>query len=277
MNSANTLLALEDHKIVCLSIWFVVSWYFMGRGRFLVGTSGYNYKHWSGGVFYPPGLSQNKWLEYYTRFFSTVELNVTFYRLPQDKAFNGWYLRTPEDFVFALKGSRLITHIKRLKDCEEALDLFFSRASHLKEKLSIILWQLPPGMHLDEGRLEGFCNLLKERGDLCPQNVFEFRERGWFCEKVYKILRAYGFSLCIAHSNRWPSAKEVTAPHVYLRFHGGTILYGSNYSDEELKSWSEDIKGWLLEGRTVYAYFNNDAHGFAIQNALRLKELVMEA
>jgi uncharacterized protein YecE (DUF72 family) len=242
--------------------------------RLFIGTSGYNYKHWSNGVFYPSELPQNKWLEHYSKFFSTVELNVTFYRLPQEKVFNGWYTKTPKDFIFTLKGSRFITHVKKLNDCREALELFLLRSKNLREKLSLILWQLPPGMHLDEKKLEGFCKLLKEMKDLNFKSVFEFRHKSWFCEVVYQILKHYNFSICIAHSNRWPSIEKITADPVYLRFHGGTVLYGSNYSDEELKYWSNNIKCWLAEGRSVYAYFNNDAHGFAVQNALRLKELV---
>ena len=245
--------------------------------KVLIGTSGYSYQHWWDGVFYPKEVPQRKWLEYYTQFFNSVELNVSFYRLVKKQTFEGWYRRTPKDFIFAVKGSRFITHIKKLKDCEDPLRLLLENASGLKEKLGVILWQLPPGFHLDLERLDGFCRLLRQAkvSKAIPQS-FELRHRSWFCEEVYDLLRKYNFSLCVAHSTRWPYEEVVTSDLVYLRFHGGEVLYGSKYSDEELDQWASKVKGWLDGGKVIYAYFNNDAYGFAVANALRLKELLAE-
>jgi uncharacterized protein YecE (DUF72 family) len=125
-----------------------------------IGTSGYNYPHWWNGVFYPADLPQKKWLEFYAEYFDTVELNVSFYRLPRKEVFEGWYKRTPKKFVFAVKGSRFITHIKRLKDCRDPLSLLLDHASPLKEKLGVVLWQLPPQFKFQKERLEEFCVLL---------------------------------------------------------------------------------------------------------------------
>jgi len=244
--------------------------------RTFVGTSGYNYSHWSDGVFYPGGLSEREWLEYYANFFNTVELNVSFYRLPKRSTFEGWRKRTPEDFTFVVKGSRYITHIKKLKDCGEALNLFFNHVEGLKEKLGAVLWQLPPNLHINCERLESFCKIIHDlKVSSLTRHSFEFRHRSWFCKEVYSILKKYGFSLCIAHSNYWPYEEVTTSDFVYLRFHGGEILYGSNYSEKELRDWASKARYWMGKGKDIYAYFNNDAHGFAVKNALRFKELLV--
>ncbi len=245
-------------------------------GRVIVGTSGYNYRHWSDGVFYPAGVPQRRWLEYYAQFFKTVELNVTFYRLPQKTTFEGWYKRTSSDFTFAVKGSRFITHVKKLKDCEEPLKIFFDNASKLKEKMGVVLWQLPPNLKANVQKLNNFSSLLvKSAFSKRTRHVFEFRHKTWFCEEVYDLLRRHNFSLCIAHSDRWPCVQEVTTDFIYLRFHGGQILYGSDYSDEELSEWTSKGKSWLSQGKDIYAYFNNDAYGFAVKNALTFRDLLL--
>ena len=240
-----------------------------------IGTSGYSYKHWADGVFYPPEISSAKWLEYYCQFFDTVELNITFYRLPKKEVFKRWYERTPDNFTFAVKGSRFITHIKKLNNCEEPLELFWSYVQELRGKLGVVLWQLPPNLHFDEERISHFCQLLKSFriSPNIPQ-TFEFRHKSWFCPELFNILKDYNFSLCIAHSKRWPYIEKTTANFIYLRFHGGKELYGSNYSDRELKYWTDKSKDWLEEGRSIYAYFNNDAYGYAVKNALKFKELL---
>lgn len=242
---------------------------------FLIGTSGYSYNHWWDGVFYPIDVKPGKWLEYYAKYFNSVELNVSFYRLPKKETFEGWRRRTPKDFRFVAKGSRFITHIKKLKDIEEPLEIFFENASGLEKKLAMVLWQLPPGMRVDIKKLEKFCKSLKKYKKI--RQAFEFRNISWFCEEVYEILHKHNFSLCIAHSGRWPVVEELTADFVYLRFHGGgDVLYSSNYTEKELKDWATKVKKWLKEGRDIYAYFNNDAYGYAVKNALRLKELIEE-
>lgn len=240
----------------------------------LIGTSGYNYPHWWRGVFYPSDLPQRKWLEFYAQHFNTVELNVTFYRLPKKEIFEGWYKRTPKDFSFAIKGSRFITHIKRLKDCREPLSLLLDNASPLKEKLGVVLWQLSPQFHFDKERLEQFCVLLSTLPrSKSLRHAFEFRNPSWFCQEVFQILEEFRFSLCLAHGSGLPYIEKITAEFIYLRLHGGEILYGSNYSDKELKEWADKIDGWRKKGRDVFVYFNNDAYGFAVKNGLTLKNI----
>ena len=241
----------------------------------LIGTSGYNYPHWWNGVFYPSDLPQRKWLEFYAEYFDTVELNVSFYRLPKKEVFEGWYKRTPKKFFFAVKGSRFITHIKRLKDCREPLSLLLDHASPLKEKLGVVLWQLPPRFKFYKERLEEFCVLLSTlpRSKLL-RHAFEFRDESWFCQDAFQILEEFNFTFCIAHGSGLPFMEVVTSNSIYLRLHGGEVLYGSNYSDKELNQWAEKIKGWGKEGKDIFVYFNNDAYGFAIQNALTLRKFV---
>jgi uncharacterized protein YecE (DUF72 family) len=243
--------------------------------KIYVGTSGYSYPHWSDGVFYPKGLTQNKWLQYYAQFFNSVELNVSFYRLPSKKTFEGWRKKTPKNFYFVVKGSRFITHIKKLNDCRDSLRIFFENASGLKGKLAAVLWQMPPGLKKDKQRLENFLKLLKDKR-YPPKliHAFEFRHRSWFGEDICSLLRRYKMALCVAHSERWPVVKKVTSDSVYLRFHGGRALYGSNYSEEELKEWAGFASSCLKKGKDLFAFFNNDAYGFAVKNALRFKELV---
>lgn len=232
-----------------------------------VGTSGWSYPHWQD-VFYPDGLSQSKWLEHYAQFFNCVELNVTFYRLVQKKTFHNWYKRTPDKFYFVAKGSRFITHIKKLKGIGESLALFIDNAKGLKEKLSAVLWQFPPGFKRDLKRLETFLKLLKKTK---IRQAFEFRHQTWFDREVYALLKKYNACLCIAHSGHFPCVREITADFVYLRFHGGESLYSSDYSDRELKEWSDFAKSTKKD---IFAFFNNDAYGYAVKNALKFRGLL---
>jgi len=240
-----------------------------------IGTSGYNYPHWWNGVFYPADLPQKKWLEFYTEYFDTVELNVSFYRLPKKEVFESWYKRTPKKFLFAVKGSRFITHIKRLQDCREPLSLLLTNASPLKEKLGALLWQLPPRFKFRKERLEEFCVLLSTlpRSKL-HRHAFEFRDESWFCDEAFRILEEFDFAFCIAHGSGLPSLEKITSGLIYLRLHGGDVLYGSDYSDKELREWARKIQDWRGKGKTVFVYFNNDAYGFAVKNGLTLKKLV---
>ncbi len=241
----------------------------------LIGTSGYNYPHWWNGTFYPAHLPQRKWLEFYAEHFDTVELNVSFYRLPAKEVYRGWYERTPENFSFTLKGSRFITHTKRLKECREPLSLFFDHASPLKEKLGAVLWQLPPRFRFQKERLEEFCVLLSTlRRSKSLRHAFEFRDESWFCREALQVLEEFDFALCVAHGSGLPYLDTVTSHFVYLRLHGGKTLYGSSYSNRELTQWAEKILGWKKRRKTVFVYFNNDAYGFAVKNALALKKML---
>ena len=240
-------------------------------GNLFLGTSGYNYKHWQR-IFYPPRLPLSRWLEFYCEHFDTVELNVTFYRLPARKTFEGWYKKTPPGFVFAAKGSRFITHIKRMRDCRHPLKVYKENASGLAEKLAVVLWQLPPNLKYNKERLSEFCNLLAEEYPE-KQHAFEFRHESWLQDECYDILTSHGFAQCIPLSPAYPRQERMTAPFSYIRFHSGEVLGNSCYTDEELAHWASKIKEWLQK-RDLYIYFNNDALGFAIDNAKKLRDYI---
>lgn len=237
--------------------------------KIYIGTSGFSYTHWEGGVFYPKGLVKAKQLEYYSQHFQTVELNNPFYHLPLAKTFEGWYQRTPRDFIFAVKVSRYISHIKKLKACAQPWRLFISRAKKLKEKLGPILFQLPPGWQIDVKRLEKFLKILPKK----HQYSFEFRHQSWFGQETYQLLQKHNIALCLADSSQWPYQEEITANFIYLRLHGSHSLYSSKYTNQELKKWANKIKKWL-KNRDVYVYFNNDANGYAVKNAQTLKKML---
>jgi uncharacterized protein YecE (DUF72 family) len=237
-----------------------------------IGTSGFSYKHWQD-VFYPPEVPPRQWLEYYSRHLHSLELNVSFYRLPTTAAFSGWYRRTPEDFSFAVKGSRFITHIKRLKAVQEPLQLFMERVQELKQKLAIILWQLPPKFELNLERLTIFIQLLRKHSPL-PQ-VFEFRHPSWLAPPVYELLAEADIAICRADWPQFPVTIPSTASYAYIRRHGtGAQLYSGCYSPEQLQQDAELIKELQAQGKQVFIYFNNDAHGWAVQNAMQLKQML---
>lgn len=243
------------------------------KTRICIGTSGYSYKHWGAGVFYPEELRQNKWLEYYCQHLNSVELNVSFYRLPSLAAFQGWYRRTAKGFSFAVKGSRYITHVKRLQDPAASLKLFFSRTKPLKEKLAVVLWQLPPKFKANLKKLEQFIRRLHKWAP-CPQ-VMEFRHPSWFCDDVYQILKAADIAICQAD---WPECSRQApdiASFVYLRRHGTSgQLYGGCYSKKQLADDAAILAKVQGEKKFAFIYFNNDAHGWAIKNAIQLKSLI---
>lgn len=235
-----------------------------------IGTSGFYYDHWKDGIFYPPDLAKKEWLRFYASRFETVELNTTFYRLPAEETFRSWYQITPRDFVFALKGSRFLSHVKKFKDAGEVWNNFYHRAKLLKEKLGPVLFQTPPSWKKDAGRLESFLKIISKKLPL----AFEFRHPSWFDEEVYRVLKKFNVSLCFVSSPDWPTAEVITTDFIYIRFHGEAGLYSSNYSDRKLSLWAKKFKKWIKEGRDVYAYFNNDALGYAPKNALTLIKLV---
>lgn len=263
------------NKFVLVCVKFAVIRVLKNMNKIIIGTSGYNYKHWANGVFYPHKLSQNKWLEFYSRHFKAVELNVTFYRLPSKDAFRSWHKRTSKDFIFVIKGNRYITHIKRLNDSYDSLKIFSKTIDPLIEKIRCVLWQLPPNFQKDSKRLIEFSkNLNKLKLTKLCRHCFEFRHSTWFGKDIYKILGDFNFSLCIADSGRWPQEEVITANFVYLRFHGGRQLYSSEYSESELKNWVKKAKIWLKQTKMLYAFFNNDAYGFAVKNALTFRKML---
>lgn len=239
-------------------------------GGLWVGTSGWVYKHWKAGVFYPPKLPANEELDFYTRHFPTVEINFSFYRLPERAVFEAWRQQTPPEFLFAVKGSRYLTHMKKLKDPEEPLERLMERASGLEEKLGPILFQFPHMWPLHLERLEPFLNLLERYR---PQRfAFEFRNSSWLVPEVYRLLEVAGAALCLPVHPLVPLDVRLSAPWTYIRMHGGQNSIG--YSDEELAPWAERIRGYLGQGVDVYVYFNNDAEGWAVHDARRLIQML---
>ncbi len=234
-----------------------------------VGTSGFSYHHWAE-IFYPHDVRRSDWLEYYAKHFNSVEINSSFYRLPQEKTFENWRGKTPEGFVFSIKGSRFITHTKRLLIQQDSVDLFMQRAKGLDEKLKVILWQFPPSFKSQPDRLANFLRLLRHYD---YRYAFEFRHESWFTGEVYEILTKYNAALVTADSPDFSKAEVQTADFSYIRFHGGKYLYKSNYSPDEMKEWSKKIEK-LSKSGDVFAYFNNDANAFAAKNAIELKRLL---
>jgi uncharacterized protein YecE (DUF72 family) len=230
--------------------------------RYLIGTSGWHYDDWKS-RFYPEKLPKEKWLEFYARHFSTLELNNTFYHLPTEKALNNWHDSSPPGFIFSVKVSRYITHIKRLKDCKEEMDKFMSRTVILKDKLGPLLYQLPPGLHRNDDTLAAFLSALPHGF----KHVIEFRHASWFTDEVYSILRRYGVGFCVFNMPKLTSSLIATTDFAYVRFHGGDSLYSSCYSDKDLSDWAKRITKLGENLESVYVYFNNDIAGYAIKNA----------
>ena len=240
-----------------------------------IGTSGWNYKHWWNGIFYPKTLKPADWLKYFAERFDTVEINNSFYRLPSEEAFRSWRKQAPAGFTFAIKASRYLTHIKRLRDPAEPLDLFFSRARLLRETLGPILFQLPPKFKCDLERLEIFLHALRaHRFGKKVKAVLEVRDSTWLAPPVYDLLRRFHVCLCFADWRDLPVEDPVTADFVYVRRHSGKA--GGNYSRKELDCDIERIERWLQERLDVYIYFNNDWKGYAIKNALYIKEKLLD-
>ncbi len=235
--------------------------------RYFIGTSGWHYDDWRG-RFYPAKLPKARWLEFYARHFNTLELNNSFYHLPSEAAFTNWYNASPPDFVFSVKVSRFITHIKRLKDCDDAIDNFMSRARLLKEKLGPLLYQLPPGLHRDNERLEAFLEKLPP--DL--QHVLEFRHTSWLTAEIFDILRRYRAGLCVFDMPTLTSPLVATANFAYIRFHGREGLYSSCYTDAEMSDWAKRIGELAPKLESVYIYFNNDVAGYALENARSIRD-----
>jgi uncharacterized protein YecE (DUF72 family) len=243
------------------------------KPKAFIGCSGFSYDHWKGGVFYPEGLAQKRMLEYYAGHFDTVELNVTFYRLPADTVFRSWRNRTPEGFRFVCKGSRLITHIKGLKGVGELVGQFMERSAGLEEKRGPTLWQMKPGTAPDLDLLKAFIRTLQKFPG--TRHAFEFRHPGWFEGKVYSLLAKAGMTVCRADQPRNLPDPQPDFPFIYVRRHGPEArAYRGSYSEDQLRKDARDIRTWLKAKKDVYIYFNNDIGGHAPHNALRLKELI---
>ncbi|HET7434060.1 MAG TPA: DUF72 domain-containing protein [Thermoanaerobaculia bacterium] len=235
-----------------------------------IGTSGYHYKHWVG-RYYPADIKPAQMLAHYLRDFDTVELNNTFYHLPKEESFDTWRKSTPQNFLFAVKGSRFITHMIKLKDPLRGLNNFMPRAERLRQKLGPVLWQLPPGWNLNYERLEEFLQALP-RGH---RYTFELRNQSWMTDEVYALLRKYNAAFCIYELAGYMSPIEITADWTYIRLHGPTqFKYQGSYTDDQLAEWADRIKTWSRKLKAIYVYFDNDDSAFAVYNALTLKRML---
>ena len=237
-----------------------------------VGTSGWQYPHWRR-VFYPDRLPQRSWLPYFADRFQTVEVNNTFYNLPEKAVFESWRKASPPDFVFALKMSRFLTHLKRLRDPEEPVHRFLERARGLGSKMGPILIQLPPRFSLDVERLAHTLARF-------PRDVrlsVEFRDETWFVDETRELLERHQVALCLADSPRRKQPAWRTASWGFVRFHEGRGPRAPGYDRDVLRRWVERIAGMWSSGDDVYVYFNNDARGYAIRDAITFAELAEKA
>jgi uncharacterized protein YecE (DUF72 family) len=235
--------------------------------RVWIGCSGWNYRDWRETV-YPKDLPARRWLEHYATLFRTVEVNNTFYRLPSVSAVEGWVEQTPNDFLFTVKASRYLTHMKRLTDLGAGVERFYERIEPLiaARKLGSVLWQLPANFHRNDERLASAIGQLPE-----GRHCFEFRHPSWFADEVYELLRERSVALVIGdHPDRPFQSHELTADWTFIRFHHGSRGRGGNYSKLELETWKRRIARWRAKV-DVFAYFNNDWKGYAVKNALFLQ------
>jgi uncharacterized protein YecE (DUF72 family) len=228
-----------------------------------VGCSGWNYRDWRPLV-YPPGLSSRHWLERYAQWFDTVEVNSTFYRLASRDAVQRWVQQTSASFVFAVKASRYLTHVRRLSQIDDGVARFYERIEPLieAERLGPVLWQLPETFQRDDERLDSALDALPP-----GRHAVEFRHPSWFAPDVYALLRRHGGALVIAdHPQRPFQTYELTAPWGFVRLHYGRRGRRGNYSERELEQWAQRLHGWRAE-RELYVYLNNDWEAFAPRNA----------
>lgn len=241
--------------------------------KIYIGTSGYYYRHWVG-KFYSEKMAKDKWLEYYSKVFDTVELNTTFYHLPRVKTLEGWMRKTPTGFLFSVKVHRLITHIKMLKDVRSDFYGFIKVIKPLKiyNRIGCILHQFPPTLKYDT-------SLLKDYIDLLPKgyrHVFEFRNSEFYNDTIFLILKENRVGLCISHMYGLETPAVATTEFVYFRFHGPKERYRSAYTDEQIKNFSRLIWRFALEDKTIFVYFNNDFNAYAVDNAISLKKHILE-
>lgn len=234
-----------------------------------IGTSGWHYTHWRG-PFYPQDLSDSHYLEYYAARFGAVEINNSFYHLPQEETLLHWRDGVPDDFVFAVKGSRYLTHMKKLKDPEEGLAKFFGRMEVLGHRMGPVLFQLPPKWRANPQRLADFLACLPEQ----HRYAFEFRDPSWFSQPVYELLAQHQAAFCIYDLAGNTTPKRVTCNFVYIRLHGPNAAYEGSYDPQTLAGWAGALSTWNRQGKDIYCYFDNDQAGYAPQNALRLNQML---
>ncbi len=234
-----------------------------------VGTSGWHYDHWQG-PFYPEDMASDAFLGYYARRLGTVEVNNSFYQLPDEETLLGWRETVAEDFVFAVKASRYITHMKKLKDPEEPVANFMGRIEALGDRLGPILFQLPPHWRLNLDRLRAFLDVLPAG----ERYAFEFRHPSWLEPQVYAALEERGAAFCLFDFHDWHAPRQVTADFVYVRLHGPEGTYQGYYDTPTLAGWAGAFSSWQRQGKEVFCYFNNDQAGYAVRNAQELSRML---
>jgi uncharacterized protein YecE (DUF72 family) len=241
------------------------------HGQIHIGTSGWSYAHWKD-HFYPDDLASSEWLAYYTRQFRSVEINSSFYHLPAESTLHHWHDATPDDFVFAAKASRYITHMKKLTAPQQTLPPLLERLATLGNKLGPVLFQLPPHWHFNPERLATLLDLL---GGAC-RSAFEFRDHSWFNEQCFELLSRHGAALCLYELDGFLSPEKLTADFVYVRLHGPGGAYQGRYDTEALAAWAAACTRWTASGHDVYLYFDNDEQAYAAHNAAQLQALIQE-
>jgi len=230
-----------------------------------IGTSGWNYRHWRE-AFYPASLPASRWLGFYARHFPSVEINATFYRLPSDATLDAWRDAVPSGFRFAVKASRYITHMKKLKDPVDSTRALFEKIDRLGDRLGPVLFQLPPRWRANPERLAAFLDALPSG----YRYAFEFRDSSWWSDAVTDLLAEHRAAFCQFDLEGRTSPSPVTADFVYLRWHGSDGRYQGRYADASLEDWAGRIRDWCEEGRDVYGYFDNDTAAQAPRDADRL-------
>jgi uncharacterized protein YecE (DUF72 family) len=237
-----------------------------------VGCSGWVYPHWRG-RFYPEKLAVKRWFAFYAEHFDTVEINSSFYRLPKPETFDGWAAQASAGFRYAVKANRFLTQAKKLKECEEPMARMMPAFRHLGGTLGPVLYQLPPRFRINLDRLEAFLELVPK--DVI--NVFEFRDNSWYDDRVFALLERHGASFCAHDMPGLRSPDLAVGPVAYVRFHGGEGKYWGRYPDERLLCWTDWMAAEARSGRTVWAYFNNDAQAHAVEDALTLQAMLRQA
>jgi len=247
----------------------------MKTGGFHIGTSGWSYKDWVE-IFYPKNLKPTDWLSHYAKTFDCTEINSSFYRLPQQQTVINWVNKVPKEFLFCLKMSRYLTHIKRLKEPEEPLERFFTIFGPMQKQMGPVLIQLPKTVPFDYDVAEHLYKLIKKKYAMY-EFAIEVRHQSWMTEESYTLMAKYNIAFVISHSgDHFPYAEVVTAKNIYFRFHGPGSLYNTRYDDATLKKYSRLFKNWLSEDHELWIFFNNDWFGYGIDNALTLRKFLEE-
>lgn len=239
-------------------------------GKAYIGTSGWNYKSWRNGFY--GETPQKQWLRFCAERFTAIEVNGTFYRLQPQSTFEKWRDETPGEFPFTIKGHRYVTHNKKLLDPEEPVIRCRDAALPLGKRLAAVVWQLPAFFKKNIERLEKFLQALWHWNS--TRHAIEFRHKTWFDDEVAECLANYAVAVCMSDAPDWPIWDRLTTDFVYIRLHGHTRKYASNYSKQSLGNWASRIGSWLTENRDVHVYFDNDAEGAAPKNALTLLEMM---